>query len=455
MDASRKLTEAGRAQIRTMGQFLTHQIGRVDLVVTSNFVRALDTARGMAEDLGCELVETTPALDPDGKPETAWSDVIVLTHALCPEPDTAHVLVVSHHPLIGELAAYLCQDIGWCIADADVKTSDEKFHHAAIMHLDGDGPGAVMEYFVPPKVVERLPVCADSPSGLSGQSVRDDMADVVEAAARVIEIGIDWDASESLKHPKHADVLQPLRDRAARALGRFFSRQKRLLMREIKPKLRDLRESSNAGMREDDDPEDKTRSVIPDRLPLAVTGGTSYDYSSVLNAAINAGYESFTDDIEDAPELAEDIVQRYLTDHSLTKLTGNFEATTVERLRNALADAYAEGADYEGLVKAVQDEYAGFSSVRAGMIAQTEMNNAYNSGRMQLGLDMGFNEKAWNPDGTACPEICLPNVAQGWIPIDEDFLSGDDAPSGHPNCDCSLDIRYNPKTAEGEDITAA
>ena len=159
MDSTRTLTEQGREQVKIMGEFLVRQIGRVDLVVSSNFKRAFDTARGMADLLGCEIVETSPALDPDGKPAMAWSDVEILAGAYCPETADAHVLVVSHHPLIGELAQYLC----------GVKTSDEKFHHAAVMHIHGDGPGSVMEYFVPPKVVER------------------DEANVIEAAAAVLE----------------------------------------------------------------------------------------------------------------------------------------------------------------------------------------------------------------------------------------------------------------------------
>ena len=83
------------------------------------------------------------------------------------------------------------------------------------------------------------------------------------------------------------------------------------------------------------------------------------------------------------------------------------------------------------------------ADVRAGMIAQTEMNAAYNAGRKQLGIDMGFNEKAWDPDGTACEEICVPNVLDGWIDMDEEFESGDSEPPGHPNCDCSLNVRFN------------
>ena len=53
MDPTRALTETGKRQIKTMGEFLVRQIGRVDLVISSPFVRALDTARGMAQFLLC------------------------------------------------------------------------------------------------------------------------------------------------------------------------------------------------------------------------------------------------------------------------------------------------------------------------------------------------------------------------------------------------------------------
>jgi phosphohistidine phosphatase len=423
MDPTRAVTEQGREQVKLMGEFLVRQIGRVDLVVSSNFKRAFDTARGMADLLGCEIVETSPALDPDGKPAIAWSDVEILTGAYCPETADAHVLVVSHHPLVNELAEYLC----------GVKTSDEKFHHAAVMHIHGNGPGSVMEYFVPPKVVER------------------DEATVIEAAAAVLDSFTEADEPEptGLLHPKHADVLTPLRAKAQRVMRSYFRRQKRLVLASIKPKLRELRESRIAGIagtREADDPaKDATKAAIPDLLPISMTGGMSLDYTKALTAALEGGYEGLAGEVGSDAVMAEDVVQTYLADHSLTKLTGGLDETTVERLRTALADTYQAGGDYDALVKAVQSEYAGFNDVRAGLIAQTEMNAAYNAGRKQLGLDMGFNEKAWNPDGTACAEICVPNVLDGWIGMDDDFESGDDQPPGHPNCDCSLDVRYNPR----------
>lgn len=411
MDPTRGLTETGRAQIRTMADFMVREIGRVDLVISSPFLRAMETAKPMAAALGCDVIETTPQLDPDGKADVAWSDVLVLTHALCADPE-AHVLVVSHHPLVNELAEYLC----------GVKTTDDKFHHAAVMHIHGDGPGSLMEYFVPPKVVE-------------------DVTPVIEAAAYVIseitspEKLISYkDFWESLKHPKHAEVLMPIRARAMEVIQRFFRAQKRGVLKDLKPKLRALREADN-----------KAADVVPDLINMPMRGGMVLDYSRALMAALEAGYDSGAEEFSGAPAsaaLGEDTVEKYLADHSLTKLTGDLDATTVDRLRTALSDAYDSGADYDGLVKAVQDEYGGFNDVRAGMIAQTEMNAAYNAGRHQLGLDMGFNEKAWDPDGIACVEICIPNVLQGWIGIDEEFESGDIYPPGHPNCDCSLSIRF-------------
>lgn len=235
-----------------------------------------------------------------------------------------------------------------------------------------------------------------------------------------------------LKHPKHANVLGPIRSQAATALKRFFKRQGQVLLTQIKPRLREA-----------DDPNKKAADIIPSNLPIAITGGTSVDYSKALSNALAAGYEGLAGELGANADLDEDIVQTYLSDHSLTKLTGDFEETTVHRLRNALADAYDKGADFEGLVDAIKEEYAGFSDIRAGMIAQTEMNAAYNAGRKQLGLDLGFNEKAWDPDGTACEEICVPNVLDGWIDMDEEFESGDSEPPGHPNCDCSLNVRFN------------
>ena len=249
----------------------------------------------------------------------------------------------------------------------------------------------------------------------------------------------------SLKHPIHADKIMPIRRDAKEVLGRMFRAQKRALLKQIDAHLHILG-YINPNLREADDaPEKSVFDALPDGylLPLTVSGAMNADYSSAVTAAIQAGYTGLADDLGIPDEIEDDVVAEYLRDHSLTKLSGNIGPETVKRLRTALADTYQTGGDYDDLKQAVKDTYDSFADVRAGMIAQTEMNGAYNAGRKQLGLDMGFNEKSWNPDGMACVAVCVPNVLDGWIGMEEDFESGDSAPPAHPNCDCSLDVRFS------------
>lgn len=398
-DAERGLTDAGRKQAHDMAAWLAYQIGHVDAVICSSFMRAIETAEIMADALGTSI-QRTPMLDPDAKPEEAWRHVEAIAGF------SAEVLVVGHHPLIGHMIDQL----------GSVGGISHIFEHGSIALVDTYSKE--MHWLVNPDLVAR-----------DEDDLESAVAEAVESAAALIEV--DAPPLGGLKHPKHANVLGPIRADATSALRKFFKRQGSLLLTQIKPRLREA------------DDKTKAAQIIPDGLPIAITGGTSVDYSKALSNALAAGYEGLAGELGSDAELDEDIVQSYLTDHSLTKLTGDFEETTVERLRNALADAYDKGADFEGLVDAIKEEYAGFSDVRAGMIAQTEMNAAYNAGRKQLGLDMGFNEKSWDPDGTACEEICVPNVLDGWIDIDGEFESGDSEPPGHPNCDCSLNVRFN------------
>lgn len=269
----------------------------------------------------------------------------------------------------------------------------------------------------------------------------DAMADLTEATVDSC-INYSENYSESLKHPKHSASLNQIRADIKRVLVRYFRRQKTLVLDQVSEHLRHVADN-NKNLKERE-AIDQVSYALPDGmlLPLAVTAGMSADYEKALLAALAAGYDNLAADLGSATQPSDTFFETYLRDNSLTKLTGDFGDTTVQRLRNALADAYEGGATFEEMVQAIRDEYADFSTVRASMIAQTESNAAYNGGRKQLGLDLGFNEKAWNPDATACP-ICLLNVLQGWIGIEEEFESGDDTPGAHPNCDCSLDVRLN------------
>ncbi len=81
-------------------------------------------------------------------------------------------------------------------------------------------------------------------------------------------------------------------------------------------------------------------------------------------------------------------------------------------------------------------EAATFSKERAAMIARTELMEANAQGSLAsyyAARKIGVNvKKAWLPDAEAC-DICLENEAAGAIDLDDEFPSGDMAPTAHPN----------------------
>jgi hypothetical protein len=274
--------------------------------------------------------------------------------------------------------------------------------------------------------------------------------------------------AESLKHPKHVAALDPIRADAKAVLARFFKRQKRLVVGNLGYELRvlakhnpNVAEAHRDGthleylmsadhvrrLREAADEDAKAAvltTAVPDNyaLPNAVTKGLSVDYESAMTAALAAGYDTLATDLAVAERsISADVTAEYLRERSLEALATQLSGTTVARIQTALADAYEAGADYDGLVSAVTDTFDEMAETRAGLIAQTAMNAAYNAGRKQLGLDLGFNEKSWACDGPNPCAVCLENEADGWIGIDETFSSGDDIPVAHPGCYCSLDVR--------------
>ena len=112
----------------------------------------------------------------------------------------------------------------------------------------------------------------------------------------------------------------------------------------------------------------------------------------------------------------------------------------MKKLQNAIADAWQAGGSYDQVVQAVQDTFEQFSSVRAGMIAQTEVNQAYVAGRDAMAHQLWYEQKRWSADGTECCDECQEQIDAGWIGLDDDFPIGDDPP-GHVSCDCSVDYR--------------
>ena len=100
MDASRGLTSAGERQAEEMSSFLADQVGRVDIVITSPFLRASETADIMAAALGAHVASST-MLEPNQKPADAWAEIERLAQ------QSEDVLVVGHHPEMAHLIDHI------------------------------------------------------------------------------------------------------------------------------------------------------------------------------------------------------------------------------------------------------------------------------------------------------------------------------------------------------------
>jgi hypothetical protein len=179
-------------------------------------------------------------------------------------------------------------------------------------------------------------------------------------------------------------------------------------------------------------------SLQPLRFPI--TDDEDSDYQAAITAAVKGGAAVLAKELESDAELSEDTAGDYLRTNSLEKLTGGFTDETLDRLRNSLADAWDKGGSFNDMTAAIQDTFDDFSDSRAEMIAQTEGNDAYNEGRSALAEEAGMEEKSWETEDDPC-DICIGNEGDGWIDIDDNFSSGDDAPTAHPNCQCSLNFR--------------
>lgn len=98
-DAARELTALGLEQARTVGAFCVKHALRPDLILTSPYRRAVQTAELAAAALG-QGSQTVPFLTSGMTPETALVELRAYERF-------ASVLLVGHQPDLGELTASL------------------------------------------------------------------------------------------------------------------------------------------------------------------------------------------------------------------------------------------------------------------------------------------------------------------------------------------------------------
>ncbi len=139
-DSSRALTDEGRKKTAEVVKTARRAGVAPSLIVSSPYLRAMETARIAAEGFGYsgEIV-STEALVPHGSPGNVWAE-------LRDYRDETAVLLAGHEPLLSQLAAYL-------LASPGLRVEMKK---AAMMRIDvagmGPTPHGTLGWLITPKL---------------------------------------------------------------------------------------------------------------------------------------------------------------------------------------------------------------------------------------------------------------------------------------------------------------
>lgn len=122
-DSERPLTEYGRRRMAKNARGLRRISPRLDVIVSSPYLRAKDTARIVANTLGAAATETTELLTPDRHPRDffAW---------LATQPTDSVVAAVGHEPHLSRL-------LHWSIAQKAETHAEFKKGGVALVDFDG------------------------------------------------------------------------------------------------------------------------------------------------------------------------------------------------------------------------------------------------------------------------------------------------------------------------------
>src|SRR5574342_1284736 len=92
-DSDRPLTDTGRAKLRRVVRGMKALGLSFDLILTSPYVRARQTAESVANEMGAEKrLETTPHLAPDGDPRA------LIRQMASRSAESQRILLVGHEP---------------------------------------------------------------------------------------------------------------------------------------------------------------------------------------------------------------------------------------------------------------------------------------------------------------------------------------------------------------------
>ena len=139
-DADRKLTAEGFDKLRVVAKFAAASGLRPSLILSSPYVRAMETAAAAARVLESKAqILQTNRLVPGASPADVWAEVRAHRHE-------ESILLVGHEPLFSALAS-------WMLGSARPMVD---FRKAALVRIDfeslGAEPRGVLRWMITPKL---------------------------------------------------------------------------------------------------------------------------------------------------------------------------------------------------------------------------------------------------------------------------------------------------------------
>lgn len=139
----------------------------------------------------------------------------------------------------------------------------------------------------------------------------------------------------------------------------------------------------------------------------------------------------------------------YIEAHG-AELVSGIEDTTRDYIKTLMRTAADEGWSYNRTAQALTDRYSQFAvgqpqqhiESRAHLIAVQEVGAAYEEGNAIVAADLQdagveLEKSALTAKDDRVSQLCADNEADGWIPYDESFSSGDDHAPFHVACRCT------------------
>ena len=127
-DFERQLTAVGREDVHLVAEALSQQVGDIEKLLVSPYVRTRQTAEIMQQCLGSPPPEVTEALAPGTTLQQVISAIEQAFSGL------ANGLVVMHQPIIGRLVLYLT-DVGQSMDPGSIAVIDAPVINAGACRL--------------------------------------------------------------------------------------------------------------------------------------------------------------------------------------------------------------------------------------------------------------------------------------------------------------------------------